>query len=243
MNITEMLAERKRLMDEAKAIQATADKEERGLTEEEEASITANLAAAAELKGQIEAARETEQRQAALRTQLADEDAWEAQVQPRLTRQPAAGTAFPSPAVRTDGRTDAPPNPNERATFSSFGEQLQAVVRAENKHIERDSRLVPFGAVSGMNEGVGSEGGFSSVRTRATSCSNGCTTTTRSSVAEPGILARPVSRFRQTRTRSSSRPSTKPPARTAPDSVASRRAGLTRPEPSPTRRRRSGRWS
>ena len=156
MTIKEMLAERKRLLEEAKATQATADSEDhRELTEDEEATIAENLAAAKDLETKIGAARANQVRQAELLSQLADTDGWENQHQPQQTRLPMM------PAVHTTPAAGGLPVPGGAATFPSFGERLIAVRNAVGQHpSEWDQRLLPQGAASGLNESVGSEGGF-----------------------------------------------------------------------------------
>lgn len=152
MSITEMLAERKRLMDEAKAIQATADNDGgRSLTDEEEASILTNVEAAETVQAQIEAARETERRQAALRTQLADADSWADQSQPLQTRQPNPAHGVNVNVVGGEGAS----------TFSHFGEFLHHVQRAafsDADHARLESKIQA--AVLGAGTTVDAEMGF-----------------------------------------------------------------------------------
>lgn len=70
--------------------------------------------------------------------------------------QIAAERAMPAvpndPARITRAEEDAP--------FASFGQQLQAVIRASVPGGALDPRLKPLAAASGMNEGQGSAGGF-----------------------------------------------------------------------------------
>lgn len=150
MTIKEMLAERKRLMEEAKAIQATADGEDnRELTEDEESTINENLVAAKDLETKIEAARATQKRQATLRTQLASADGWEDQHQPLQTRNPQLQASNP---VITGGE--------DAEKFAHFGEYLFKVRTAAISPSREDPRLVPQAAAPGMRTDVDSLGGF-----------------------------------------------------------------------------------
>ncbi len=153
MNIKEMLAERPRLIEEAKATQATADKEDRSLTDDEEAQIQLNLEQAAALITDIEAARTRETRQAALRTQLDGAGNWEGQTQPQQTRLPdSAGLSNPR---ITGGEASS--------QFSHFGEFLFKVREAALSPHATDPRLqatAPSASAPGMRTDVDSLGGF-----------------------------------------------------------------------------------
>lgn len=155
MTITEMLAERKRLMEEAKAIQKTADTEERGLSEDEEATINKNLEAAKDLETKIEEARAVEERQAALRTQLDSADSWEDQLQPQQTRVPQlAGDGASLSRVNITGGEAS-------SEFSHFGEFLHHVRLAafsDADHARLQGRTQA--AISGAGTTVDAEMGF-----------------------------------------------------------------------------------
>jgi len=149
MTIQEKLAERKRLLDEAKAIQAKADEENRNLSEEEEAAINANLKAAGTLKSEIEEERETAERQAQLRASIEAEESWESQAQPRKTKQAALGAG-----VRITGGEAA-------SGFAHFGEFLHSVRMAafsDADHARLEGKL--RAAVSGAGTTVDAELGF-----------------------------------------------------------------------------------
>ena len=146
MNIKEMLAERKRLMDEAKALQATTDKEERGLTDEEAAQIDANLTKVEELAGQIEEAkkaeREGQEREDALRVRMEAANTWETTPEPQRTQN-----------VNVVGGEAS-------GQFAHFGEYLFKVREAAVVPSMADIRLTPSAAAPGMRSDVDSLGGF-----------------------------------------------------------------------------------
>jgi len=62
------------------------------------------------------------------------------------------------PLSETTGSTSTAPARGE--VFSSFGEQLQAIAAASTPGNRPDERLYQVLAASGMNEGIGSEGGY-----------------------------------------------------------------------------------
>ncbi|WP_455387486.1 phage major capsid protein [Petrachloros mirabilis] len=149
MNIQEMLAERKRLLDEAKAIQAKADSENRPLTEEEETDIKTKLSEAKTIEKQIEEARETQQRQARLKAELEAADNWEGQPQPRQTQQ----VQPTSTNVRITGGEAS-------GKFSHFGEYLFKVRDAALMPSTTDPRLHPVAAAPRQRTDIDSAGGF-----------------------------------------------------------------------------------
>jgi len=157
MTIKEMLAERKRLLDEAKAIDAKATEEDRGLSEDEEATINGNLAAAKELETKIEAAREAQKRQTALRASINTADQWEDQHQPQQTavvgHDGATAVGNASGNVRVVGGEAS-------GEFSHFGEYLFKVREAAIVPNMTDQRLTPVAAAPGMRSDVDSLGGF-----------------------------------------------------------------------------------
>ncbi len=150
MTIQEMLVERQRLLEEAKSIQAAADKEDRSLTEDEESQIQLNLEQLEGLKTDIEAARTRETRQAALRTQLDSEGNWEGQTQPRQSRLPdSAGHS--NPRITGGEASDG---------FAHFGEYLFKVREAALQPGLTDQRLMPQAAAPRQRTDIDSAGGF-----------------------------------------------------------------------------------
>jgi len=152
MNVEQMLAERKRLLDEAKAIQATADSENRSLTEEEESQIAANLKRRDELAAAIDDAREAERRQAAIRSQLESAEAWDNQSQRQQTR-------LANVSDQSGNRTANVNITGGEASgrWSHFGEFAFKVYQAGcNNGV--DGRLMA--GPTGSNTATDSEGGF-----------------------------------------------------------------------------------
>lgn len=156
MNIKEMLAQRKQLLEEAKAIQAAADAESRGLTDDEELEIGGKIEEADALVQQIEAAREAQTRQAALRTQLAAADGWEGQHQPQQTRTVLSSGSFGNDGANTPNIVGG----EASGQFGHFGEYLFKVREAALMPAAIDQRLMPVAAAPGMRTDVDSLGGF-----------------------------------------------------------------------------------
>lgn len=77
-------------------------------------------------------------------------NAWEREMSRGVT--PGAGLQ--------EQRRERRGNGGEGGPFRSFGEQLQAVVRAGKPGTAPDSRLFEVRAVSGLSEGIGADGGF-----------------------------------------------------------------------------------
>ncbi len=152
MNIKEMLAQRKQLLEESKAIQAAADKEERDLTDDEELDIAGKLEEASGLVSKIDAARETQKRQAALRSQLTAADDWEGQPQASPVRVVLPNTDGASMPNIVGGEASG--------QFSHFGEYLFKVREAAVTPFAADERLSPMAAAPGMRTDVDSLGGF-----------------------------------------------------------------------------------
>ena len=155
LTIAEMLAERKQLLEEAKAIDAKATEENRNLTEDEEAEFQLNIERADKLKEDIEAARAVETRQAVLRSNLTVAEEWAGQVQPQQTRPLL-------PSADHDGATSMPNIVGGEASsgFSHFGEYLFKVRDAALSPSVTDPRLAPVAAAPGMRSDVDSLGGF-----------------------------------------------------------------------------------
>lgn len=161
MTIEQMLAERKRLLEEAKAIDAKAAAENRPLTDDESAQIELNLEQAEDLKVKIEAARKKEQDDSERRARLQAAEAWETQSQRQQTRMPGASTNSPNAGNPANGVNVRITGGEGSSTFGSFGEYLHLVheaARTPGVGGILEQRILA--GASGLNTAVDSEGGF-----------------------------------------------------------------------------------
>lgn len=132
MNLEEMQARRKELVEKTRNLRSIADEEKRELAPDEAKDLEEWLARSEHLSTEI--VREK-------RLRALEEDV----VQPH------------QPPTRPDLGSDA--RPGQPTRFRSFGEQMQAVIRASQPGGYVDPRLTSR-AVSGMSEGTPSDGGF-----------------------------------------------------------------------------------
>jgi len=77
-----------------------------------------------------------------------------------LQRAETEVTRSGRPPTRPEVGDDANPTYGQPTRFRSFGEQMQAVMRAAIRPNDIDNRLLESRAVQGMSEGVPSDGGF-----------------------------------------------------------------------------------
>lgn len=161
-NVNELLASRKALLAEARKIQETADKEERSLTEDEEADIVSKLDEIESLEGQIEEARKAESRRQQLQGRLTTAEEWEASPQPQATaiQQPQA-LAVQQPPPTSRQSVEVVGGEASRG-WASFGEYLFKVREAAGSPFAdpRLRDLSPQAAAPGIRGDVPSEGGF-----------------------------------------------------------------------------------
>jgi HK97 family phage major capsid protein len=160
MTIEQMLAERKRLLDEAKAIDAKAAAENRPLTEDESAQIDLNLEQAEGLKTKIEAARKKEADDAARRARLQSAESWEGQSQRQQTRMPALAGFNGNGNGNGAGQNVRITGGEGASRFEHFGEYLFKVREAAMSPSLIDQRLMPVAAAPGQRTDVDSLGGF-----------------------------------------------------------------------------------
>jgi len=133
MELEKMRAERKELREQARRIVAVADDEKRELTVEEHRAFEDTMTRHDQLDARV--AREE-------RLQAAETE---------------ANRSYRAPTKPEVGTPDMIPGQPQR--FRSFGEQLQAVIRAGQPGGQVDPRL-NLRAVLGMSEGSPSDGGF-----------------------------------------------------------------------------------
>jgi HK97 family phage major capsid protein len=148
------------LIAAADAIVAAAENDKRDLTPEELAEIKAKTAEAKSVKEQMAAVQQAERDRAEALAELTNEREWGNQTQASIVQpqpQPQHGGIGEIISSRQAPTQIGTPNTH---TFPSFGHHLQAVAAAGvAKHpSEWDPRLQA--AVSGLNEGVASQGGF-----------------------------------------------------------------------------------
>jgi HK97 family phage major capsid protein len=141
VKISELQHQRAEKYKEARSLLDKSDAETRALTVEEDTKYQA-------LEADIEI----------LRARIEREERLQALEMEKVRGQ----VTFQADATAEDDRQASPPPKNP---WRSFGEQLQAVVRASMPDGRIDPRLTIFRdqeerATSGMNEGVGSEGAF-----------------------------------------------------------------------------------
>lgn len=140
---------RAQVRDEARAITAAADKENRDLTAEEAAQVDSLIAKASDIQASIE----QEERLADLDRQASP--IHHVNQQTAAEEQESTGIIRGSAAI--DGRSLDP-----KAGFANFGEFCQAVRVASVNGGARDPRLDIMGAAPTTygNEGTGADGGF-----------------------------------------------------------------------------------
>ncbi len=146
MKVDELIAQRKAELEAAKAVVATAEAENRELTDEETASVEQHTAKAEELRVQIEDENARIEKQNALKAKLAAEGAWD--------KQPQKPTRSAKPLPTIVGGEGA-------KEFADFGEYLHNVrLAATDPRINGDLTRRLQAAASGLNTVVDSEGGF-----------------------------------------------------------------------------------
>lgn len=137
MTIQELRQKRAQLIADARGLVDKADGEKRGLNPEEQKSYDALMQQVRDMAADITRREELHQAE-------------------RELAAPVNEPIRPEPEQRADPQTAKPKGP-----FKSFGEQLMAAVRAANPNNPViDPRLYEVRAISGLNETVGSEGGF-----------------------------------------------------------------------------------
>jgi HK97 family phage major capsid protein len=147
LRLKALAEEREQARTEANAILAAATSDgDRGLTDDEQVTFDGLVATANQCEADHKAIMDRDKAAATLR----QGDAWASQAPPppgQQHRQPVAQTGPPK---------------QEPEGFSSFGHMLQAVAQAGmTQGVSVDQRLLdPMAAVTGMSEGVGSDGGF-----------------------------------------------------------------------------------
>lgn len=151
MTIQEMIDEREALLAEAEELDKKAQSEE-GVTDEEDAKISANLERAEELKNEIADARKKDAERAERRKKLEAEKAWGESPQPRQTRQAPLNPANGVNANITGGEASD--------KFSHFGEFIAGVRRSATIPDAHNALAQKIVASSGLNTAIDSEGGF-----------------------------------------------------------------------------------
>lgn len=140
MNLREMRTKRRELHDEAEGIVNAAEKAGRNPTAEEDARFNALMTEVEQLGNQIRRAERMEE---------ASRDMNELDAR-------AVATATATRESPTETATDQRSRP-----WRSFGEQLQAIVRADNpRERDVDPRLIQQRAASGSAAGVDADGGY-----------------------------------------------------------------------------------
>ena len=142
------------LIDEAKAIQAAAEADNRDVTEDEDARIEALIAEADELEEEYKQRLEDDKR-AVRKAALADAES-------RMSRLPEARTALGGGLGRRVTHMADRVMDNPTRGFSSFGEFFSLVQNAytPGQPITDERLLRMHAAATGLNQAQGSQGGY-----------------------------------------------------------------------------------